>query len=731
MHTRSAFLNDSKGEPQPDNPESQRFHWLVEGNYDGPSWRVRDDNPLSPNRHELIRFDLPVYDSLRPDQRCLLTDPEYANLLNPVRRLSQLLRTGKYASCTTAAHQESVTRHANAMISWMILNGIRRYSDLSPDDFEEFSKSIVFGPAFLLKYPERIKQHIQALRENNGKVPTRRIGGEKTPRLDIDAFLLGLGIHPGRARANRHVVHQLLKLSEAEGLYLRPSQIKLLNEPLGEPRTLAEASLRTCFLPWHYLWTMRNDLPGDRIQFNPFQEVSIEQLVKELGRPGGRTKTAPVRQTMELLDHCLMWVFEYAPRLLNIRNQYEDLFTENLSSYVRLKRLERLISEADFPKIPGSPFSLLPGSRYLPSKGVDFATAVNEFIPAACIVIICAFSARRHREALTIRAGCLSRDGQGWLLETYIEKTLQDWDKTPVNEIVVYAVNILHLWSATARELSGDIRLFQFKRFGEDRTVRFDVGDSIRLFVDFLQLSPLPDGSFWVFTPHQFRRFFAIIYFWRYQYGDLAALSYHLRHFNPARTLVYLTEIELGAIFRQVGKEFTTTILTQAALGERNVSGPFGERFKSTARKLRGHFRRAVKVVSPRLVQRMVERYMEKSNRIIRPVPWGYCVCGTLPHQLKAAKCLENNPAQERFAPDLSNSSPTTCANCPHHMTEHVFEKFTRDELKSNEQAAADPQIGPLLRNLSNLHSKTLRRHFERSFEDSQPLEVLDAKTHR
>lgn len=728
---KAVTVSDPQQDIHLEAPAPSTPYWLLEGDYGSPRWVVRDDNPRSPQPARVIRFDLIVYDPLRSGETCRLTDPEYAHLLDTVRRMGYALRIGKYATHTTAMGHEVSVRYTINWISWMLLNGIRRFSDLSKDDFNSYANEIVYGPSRLLRYVERIKQHYDALKKRTASIPTRGVIGGK-PRLDIPTLLKSAGIDPVRAFYDKAAMYELCKIAKAEGFYLKRNQIAQLAKQPPEPRRLSSSGLISWLQPWLYQWNARRVLPGDRIQFNPFEEVSLLRKCKELGKSGGRTKTAPVRQTMELIDHCIRWVLNYAPLLLEIREQYEDALAEHPSDFVKFRRLGTLISSAGFEAGPGSPASLLPSTRYYRTRGIDFGTAIRLFIPIACLVVICAFSGRRHIEALSIRAkgpdnaDCISREGEGWWIETYIAKTLQDWDKTPCNEIVVAAVKILERWSAPARAISNDVRLFQYATLETNKVMYITNHRHFNLFVNFLSLTPLPDGSQWVFTPHQFRRFFAILYFWRYQYGNLAALSHHLRHLNPAMTLRYLTEEDSGAIFRHVGKEFTTTVLTEAALGERNISGNFGERFKATARKLRQHFRRVVKVVSPRLVGRLVERYVERSGRRLRAMPWGYCFCGTLPHQLQSAKCLEHNPAPTSAGPDSSNSSPTTCANCQHHVTEVVFEPFVRNELKFHEQAAADPENGPLLRETSRKHAQILRRHCERSFEKSQPLEGLD-----
>jgi hypothetical protein len=705
--------------------------WLKEGEYDSSRWVVVDDNAASPKPSRAIRFDIVVFDPLRPNEQCRLTDPEYSHLLDTVKRQSYGLRTGKYARVTTAKTHEEMARAIINWVLWMIQNRIRHFSHLDQADLNAYIEGAIYGPGHLLKYASHLTECVKKLKEANTPIPYIKRELNALPFLDIKTLLESINIDPHRAGADKAISYELKKIAKAEGFYLNPTQIKrLLQEAPAQERLVHVAFLRM-LQPWDYQWRMRDDLPSDHIQFEPFGDITPDQLSHEMGKAKGRTKTAPVKQTMQLIDRSLRWVLDYAPILLDLRDKYDSLaadYTERGQSYFRMAKI---IRDTIIPDGPGRPFPLSPSTKSSITGSLAFGKAINEFIPAACAVVIASFSGRRHDEILSIRTlgssneDCISRDNEGLWIETYLEKTVQDWVKTPCNEVVAAAVEILRRWSAPARTLSSNPRLFQFKVLTSNHVTRFRLLHPLKEFVSFLNLCPMPDGSHWEYKPHQFRRFFAIMYFWQYQYRDLTALSYHLRHLNPAMTQMYVTESESGEIFRHVNKEYTSTILTEAAIGERNISGPFGERFKTVARKLRARYRQTIKVVSPRLVQKVVERHVEKNGRRLKAMPWGYCACGTLPHQVRVCRCLSNSLEKAEAGPDFSQSSPTICAGCPHHVTEPIFEPFLRNEIEFHERAATDAQNGAILRETSYEHVEKLRSHHTRSFKNSEPLERL------
>lgn len=710
-------------------------NWLIAGEYSDNTWTITDANPSSPKPPKTIRFDIIVTDPRRLNQTCRLTDPQYARLLDTVKRVVYCLRTGKYATVTTAKYQEEVSRCLIDLVQWMLLNGIKKFSNLGREDFSAYTEEAIYGPGYLLAYASRITTHIKSLKDAGKEIPQVQRSNKK-PYLDSNRILEAAGIDPRRGYADKATIYELHQLAKAEDFYLRPDILSRIAAGPPKPEKLCHLRVLMMLLPWNYLWIMRSELRIDSLKFNPFYDTTPDQIARQLGKEMNRTKTVPVRQTMELIEFCLRWVLLYSPVLLDLRDHYDRLFDEGLDKDRRYDRMSEVITKSSIPEGPGSPFPINASTKRSQSEELNFGVAVFNFIPVACLIIIAAFTGRRHDEVLTLQAvgtganDCISRDEYGLWIETYIEK-LQVWDRTPCNELVVAAVDILRRWSAPARMVSGGTRLFMFKRLTSNRVAIFRPTKALKQFVDFLSITSMPDGTRWEFKPHQFRRFFAIMYFWHYQYRDLTALSYHLRHLNPEVTKLYVTERESGAIFRYVNKEYTTTILTEAALGERNISGPFGERFKTVVRQLRSRYRRGVAVISPKLVRKTVERFIEKSGRRLKAFKWGYCACGTKPQQLRTARCLEGSDKNAAVAPDLSRSSFSTCGDCPHHVTEDVFKSFWVTELELHERAAADSTNGPILCKASHEHTKNLRRLHERSFTDSKPLEELNGKPYK
>lgn len=709
-----------------------RPHWLKEGTFDSRSWLVIDNLLASPKPAKRIRWDVQVYDPQRPSEVCRLTDSKYSPLLDTIKRQSYGLRVGKYATVTTAFTHSTMTQRKVHWVLWMIQNSIYRFSDLGPDDFDSYAEAARYGPGFLLSFALRLRNYVKEVEQARGELPSKKPAHMRGCVLNSFQLLEDAGIDTLMGRVDHATAYELAKISVERGFYIQPRQIKRLARETPAIKPLSSLQFLETLQPWDYQWRMRHQLPGDRVQFNPFDNISPTRMAFQLsgGQPT-RTKTAPIKQTMELIDLSIRWMLYYSSPLLDLRDQHFEDDDPSLSTQQRLKSLSLAISTVHIPDGPGRPYPLKANTKKTTGNDrLEFGIAVNRFLPIACAIVICAFTARRHNEVLTIRGtgsqheGCISHDENGYWIETFIEKSCQDWIKTPCNELVAEAVRVLERWSSSARSLSGKDGLFQVRRLGSNEVEKFYLNDALKDFVIFLNLTPMPDGSQWEFVPHQFRRFFAIMYFWHYHYRDLGALSYHFRHSDLEMTLKYVTEYDAGAIFRQVGKEHTATLLTQTALGERNLSGPFGERFKDTAMKLYRRYKSLTKVVSEKLVSKVIERYVNKSGRRLRAMPWGYCACRNTRQELNTARCLKNNGLKNSGGPDFGRSSPAVCCDCPHHATEKVFEPFLLSQIEFHERAAADTNNGRLVRITSREHVRKIRAHYHRAFQDSRPVEA-------
>ncbi|HZW13792.1 MAG TPA: hypothetical protein VFF81_11445, partial [Noviherbaspirillum sp.] len=211
-----------------------------------------------------------------------------------------------------------------------------------------------------------------------------------------------------------------------------------------------------------------------------------------------------------------------------------------------------------------------------------------------------------------------------------------------------------------------------------------------------IECFPIPltiDGTPWHFSAHQFRRFYAICYYWRYMYGDLAALSYHLRHFNPNMTLTYVTEAVAGDILGNLSDErrrFVVHVLTSAARGDITLTGLGGERVNRALQRQMEKLSAQVDIITPEIASTVAET-AARSVSIEPAKRENFCTCTTTATDLAQAKCLEVTgvPLDQRSSPDYSAATRSVCAGCPNElMIKHLHHLLLQQEIDANRRMA-------------------------------------------
>ncbi|MEO9275732.1 hypothetical protein ABFY09_12825 [Marinomonas sp. 5E14-1] len=214
-------------------------------------------------------------------------------------------------------------------------------------------------------------------------------------------------------------------------------------------------------------------------------------------------------------------------------------------------------------------------NEHLDSSGIGLDYALYTILPLCCKVILLAFTAGREESIDCLEAGCISEDRHMKYIRMYIPKTGLGWQKLPAVQIHRLAVDTLERLSASYRERTGESTLFKFDSSPlgiKGRGLDWDY--NITTLVKLCDVDS--DGFDTILNEHMFRRFFAIMYFYRYEIdSDFEALSYYLRHISYEMTSVYLTEKEAGRILKQVQAEKVQRYARKVVNNDPDVGGGF------------------------------------------------------------------------------------------------------------------------------------------------------------
>jgi hypothetical protein len=157
----------------------------------------------------------------------------------------------------------------------------------------------------------------------------------------------------------------------------------------------------------------------------------------------------------------------------------------------------------------------------------------------AARIVTAAFTARRDDEIARSLLGCVDTDAGGTVwMSCHVNKNVNAVDRIPIPKSVERAVELV-----SRIRILGDRKgnkLYDLKCPIRSRNVKVKLAGTLDLVRDYLKVPLLADGTRWHFTPHQFRKFFGVTYFWRWAFPNLTALTYHYRHFNSDTTRGYI-----------------------------------------------------------------------------------------------------------------------------------------------------------------------------------------------
>ena len=539
-------------------------------------WRLRPDGPRHLGK-PTIDFRVPIAPG-----PVLLTDPVNCHDLLTAKIYLCYNVDDEFESWRNTARglQQSWINLLN-VIRWRVAHGLPRMSDLTQPWFELFVEEVKQGGRWqLLPHEERIKQYLTKIRDGHEVLPIVNREGRRTLAANEIARRLGVSARvqipdPAWSLVLDHLM-TVDPVAYRNTIRLRRTASSVEPDQSGG-NGLTVSQTTGILQPFDRLWVLRDRLLHDPIAVRAFDHhTSCLNLAEAIASKNlERTRLPPAPQVCWLVDASLRLVLTCEPHLRRMQevvvegfHRYPRDVTAGFSarrsaknsrdSYFRhhlpplLRALAKSMNRSPTDDAPFLPTYTWDGMwAGGPKEGIDVRDLLFVLLPAACAVVIATLSARRKSEIEGLRHDCLIYDNYGDpFLSVWIQKTLRHLDKIPVPMSIVRTVEVLLRLSADSREERNEPWLFSFKDPGSGENVNFSMGHALKALAAFVQVPPLPDGSKWDFRPHQFRGFFGVVYFWRFDYPSLTALTDFYGHFNPKATQGYVTRLVQGSLLR-------------------------------------------------------------------------------------------------------------------------------------------------------------------------------------
>lgn len=606
----------------------RRPQWLDRVSPDGTEWIIRD--LLDRDKPARLNLNVPFPNGTS------LTSPAYASFLDVVRTYVPLLRL-HMPRLSCKVHAERVTSLLSFLF-WLQLQGVRRLEDVTRHHVGLYVDGVRYGREWSSEAAHRVLNHLRVISESGKSlalIPMRK------GRIVRRALYEAAGASwPGGGYRYRAAVVNWFEGREADAEWM-PDLQAVLAQMKVRVRPVTQQAVHRFLEPIEDLWLWREHFPpGHRLPFKPFDRGSAA-VAGSVGVESKRHRSLPPETAFRFLNYCARWVTELSP----LAADWGTVYAAQSGLRSRLEGLTPLRFLEEAAKVDVA-------RRRIGPEGVV------RLLSSACFALIAVLTARRLGEVLELEADRVTEDPDGgWWLRVYIEKTLQGYDMIPIPSLVVEAIRCMERLSKGART-AGDGSIWQWRR--PDGTIRRISPQKDLNHLAGAGAADVAHGN-WKFAPHQFRRFFALLYFWRYDKPNLPALSSQLRHFDLEMTRRYVTESSFLGIEHEARGEYETEFLRDVVHGRRKVSGHAGERLNAIVGRLTSLFRKRVTVLPEDAVIGRLKRLGEKWGADFKQHVWGtICACPKSSSAAKLARCRDGAP----LGPVYANATESKCGVC-------------------------------------------------------------------
>lgn len=653
----------------PSDIDKRRVAAWLRSSYSDPVWTVTDTR----DHERKAKID---FRERLADGRPLL---EAERLCATVKEYAWWVRDPRFSRIDDAYTHSAMVKGLIYLAHALTLRGIWTFAHLQPFDVEQLVEECRYGTDAVLHASERVEVYLQGISAANA-VNRKPFGG--LPRYLHRSGSWALTVHSEQIMVDCNLPSGPKWLPRVSTLIGRAAKANGLNtygklrdlEPL--PNITVQA-LRRWLDPLEQLHAMRRRIEAEAISFKPFP-LGAARVAAVKGVGVDRTPAPPPMLALYLIEHSARCVLDHGNG--------------------------PLAKPADLPRV--------------------------RHVATACWILIAAFTARRDKEINDLRDGCLrGDDDSGWWLHIMIDKTLQREEWIPIPRLVVRAVKAMTTISAVARRETGSDHLFQWLG-SSGNSMRLDVSSYLDGFAAAVE-TPLhvPRGGVgvvWHWHPHQFRRFFAILYFYRFEGATIEVLSHQLRHFSLEMTKRYVTQDpEAAALWTDVEWGYMGHVARSIVSGERSVSGGAGERLKKIGQRLIDRFRRMVHIAPVDRVGASLTIIMQRQGVVLTPMPWVTCASPRTRDAAARAACRRQGPEQTgAIGPDFANAAPSVCPACPYAITEGSRQEFIDAEVRHLEAAAASSsRSGSLFGVLEKARVLVLTKAQQFRYKDASPVE--------
>ncbi|MEH6691141.1 MAG: hypothetical protein V7774_08155 [Pseudorhizobium pelagicum] len=593
-------------------PDTRRRPWL--DSYEAPKWTIRDSAGAG-DETETIDFDVRMADG-----RSLL---RHTDLCASAKELVFWMRAGTYTRLDDALRHKQYGDTMVRLCYGLTARGFNSFGSLTTIDIDAICAEAAFGYDGLTASSQRVKKVLGSF--NSWDEVPKDLANDN--QFNVAAVREKLNLPPQWVKSE---VTSEVKTATAR---LNGQLLQSVADLKEEPITVQNINLVTMLIEG--LFALRAFIEATTIAFRPFPEGAARRA-DDLGRLSTRTPVPPPELAMRLLENTTRYLVEHNEHVVT---SYHDLMrSRGTSSWSR-------------------------------TRSEEVGRNVRSLV-VACYVLIAAFTARRSDEMKLLERDCLAgNESDGWWIRVFILKTERQLTWMPIPGIAAQAVRIIGSLSSSP-EVDPKGQLFEYADPVTGKMVELSPEDQLNQFTDSIGAREYANDNKkepenWHWVTRQFRRLFAVIFFYRYR-GKMETLAHHLRHFDSRMTNDYVTmDPEVAKIWDQEVWNHQIEIARDIVTGRTTYSGPMGKRLTLLVKRLREKFSGSVLVVSEAVGAALV-RQLRKGQNVLTPKLWVTCSCPRTRGGCEKAACRKLSGYGEKdVGPDFASAGPGVCPDCP------------------------------------------------------------------
>jgi integrase len=641
------------------------------------------------------------------------------SLLKSVKWLVLLSIVDTKAAKAPFGNADSIRKYLDFilyLIRYFRVIGIRRPNNATSGDLEFFAKSLVNTVGKNLQYIRRFDEFSDRKGDDLSEYCNKVIGNSKGTFFDLSRMLFDIGI-PLTSWANFRELAEIsndLRI-KYESNYRADKASSGKKRSIDEVSNKGSVSKDVSFFNRVLKTTTHfpSLIPMFPATTLPSEKI-LKKVIKKKAKPDGKTRDVPFLVMKDTLEKSIRYIIHFS-QLTKLKDRALEDFESYMAANPSRSRAEiakkfflenPIILEGDsdlgFPTIRISNFDRTAPVKSTPEEKTQWAevakrnlngesltklakdkgvakstialwirkhndsfrdqefnyglsTLLHNHMMVAIEMVLCFLTARRSIEVNNLEAGCISTTESGHWIKMYVAKTYQVHDDFPATNLIKVCVELLEKLSLTARDETGNDKLFQYASFIEPSNVSQYEFKSCR--TGFLEFIGITEDHSWDWSEHQFRRFFAGTFVNHFG-GSVDALKYHLRHTDIAMTFEYLNKIMTGATLDTLQAEAMMEVLDQQA----QKNGGFDDETELGRRlnECTECFSKAIGVTEKRAQnKKRLERLVQEDDIVFEMIEEGLCVGNTKKYRHRS-KCI----VEEDGLAQTANANCSFCDGC-------------------------------------------------------------------